>query len=97
MGGHIVSAIHHAPLRKGFSDMIRHIRDTCDVRFSRGRVLRCDSAGGPATIVYKGTVDSANAMSGTVNAVEFAVEASSGAPGRSNRRSRAALRRRKQD
>ncbi|HXA49675.1 MAG TPA: hypothetical protein VNV86_05205 [Candidatus Acidoferrum sp.] len=30
-----------------------------------------DSAGGPVTVVYKGTIDSADKMSGTVTAVEF--------------------------
>jgi hypothetical protein len=33
-----------------------------------------DSAGGPVTVVYKGTVDSADKMSGTVTAVEFSIE-----------------------
>src|SRR5258708_34620101 len=33
-----------------------------------------DSAGGPVTVVYKGTVDSADKMSGTVTAGEFSIE-----------------------
>jgi hypothetical protein len=33
-----------------------------------------DSAGGPVTVVYKGTIDSADKMSGTVAALEFSIE-----------------------
>jgi hypothetical protein len=35
---------------------------------------KSDSAGGPVTVVYKGTIDSADRISGTVTAVEFPIE-----------------------
>jgi hypothetical protein len=35
---------------------------------------KSDSAGGPVTVVYKGTVESATKITGTVTAVEFSVE-----------------------
>ena len=33
-----------------------------------------DSAGGPVTVVYKGTIDSPDKITGTVTAVEFSIE-----------------------
>ena len=33
-----------------------------------------DSAGGPVTVVYKGTIDSVDRIAGTVTAVEFSIE-----------------------
>lgn len=35
---------------------------------------KSDSEGGPVTVVYKGTLDAANKITGTVTAVEFGIE-----------------------
>ena len=35
---------------------------------------KADSEGGPVTVVYKGTFDSATKISGTVTAIEFSIE-----------------------
>ena|SRR5436309_10544946 len=35
---------------------------------------KTDSEGGPVTVLYKGTVDSAGKIAGTVSAVEFSIE-----------------------